>query len=277
MREANVRLKIILVLSALALVIVLIIGNRTADLLAIERTSLQTSDRVPVLVELFTSEGCSSCPPADQLLAQLEQTQPIDGVEVIALSEHVDYWNRLGWTDPYSSPAFSLRQSEYARVFGVEDVYTPQMIVDGRAQFTGSNSTRARDAISNAAREPKATVQVKRGSEDTRKGAIALDVSVSNLPAIGNDAEVLMAITESGLSSSVARGENKGRNLSHIAVVRKLMSLGKIDLNNGAGFTAKETVRIEKTWKRENLRAVVFVQERKSKQVRGVCAVRLTN
>ena len=270
------RLNFVLMLIVAALATVLVIASERAEPSAIERTDLQTSGaRVPILVELFTSEGCSSCPPADQLLAQLEQTQPIDGAEVIALSEHVDYWNRLGWTDPYSSPAFSLRQSEYARVFAIEDIYTPQMVVDGRAQFTGSNATRAREAIANASRDPKANVTLKLGSEDSPKASVSLDVSVSSMPGINNEAEVLMAIAESGLSSSVARGENKGRNLSHIAVVRKLMSLGKIDLNKAAGFTAKETVRIEKTWKRENLKAVVFVQERKSKQVRGVGSVQL--
>ena len=268
------KLKVVLVLIAAVLVTVLVTG----PLSAIEVTAMQTTTaRVPVLVELFTSEGCSSCPPADQLLAQLEQTQPIAGAEVIALSEHVDYWNRLGWTDPYSSPAFSLRQSEYARALGVEDVYTPQMIVDGRAQFTGSNQTRARDAITSASREPKALITINRISEDARKASIELDVSVSTLDGTANEAEVLMAIAESGLSSSVARGENKGRNLSHIAVVRKLASLGKIDLSKGAGFNARQSVRIEKSWKRENLKAVVFVQERKSKQVRGVAAISLSN
>jgi hypothetical protein len=255
-----------------------IVGNSAADLSAAVGGNRQTgAKRVPVLVELFTSEGCSSCPPADQLLAQLEQTQPIDGAEVIALSEHVDYWNRLGWTDPYSSPAFSLRQSEYARVFGIEDIYTPQMIVDGRSQFTGSNQARAREAITSAAREPKAVVNINLRSEDSRKASIEVNVSVSDLSGAANEAEALLAITESGLSSSVARGENKGRNLSHVAVVRKLVWLGKIDFNKGAGFSVQQTVKVEKTWKRENLKAVVFVQERKSKQVRGVGSVRLTN
>ena len=266
------KFKIVLMLIAAALVTIL--GRM--PLTAIEATGIQTATtRVPVLVELFTSEGCSSCPPADQLLARLEQNQPIDGAEVITLSEHVDYWNRLGWTDPFSSPTFSLRQSEYARVFGIEDIYTPQMIVDGRAQFTGSNQARAREAITSASREPKAVVNINLHSEDSRKASIELDVNVSALAGTATEAEVLLAIAESGLSSSVARGENKGRNLSHIAVVRKLVSLGKID--SGKGFNGKQTVKIEKNWKPENLKAVAFVQERKSKQVRGVSSVRLTS
>jgi hypothetical protein len=113
-----------------------------------------TRARVPVVVELFTSEGCSSCPPADALLARLDKTQPVEGAEVIPLAMHVDYWNQLGWADPFSSHQFSERQGEYAAAFGKEDVYTPQMVVDGVKEFNGSNSSLARETIGKAAREP---------------------------------------------------------------------------------------------------------------------------
>lgn len=230
----------------------------------------------PVLVELFTSEGCSSCPPADELLTRLEQTQPVDGAEVIALSEHVDYWNRLGWTDPYSSSEFSARQNDYARAFDTDGVYTPQMVVDGRAQFVGSNLSRAREAIANASRDSKAAVTVSLASEDIRAASITLDVRVASLPEVaGHLAEVLLAITESGLRSSVSRGENAGRRLSHTAVVRKLMPIGSIDSQKGAAFSAQPVVQIEKTWKRDSLKAVVFVQERTSRRVLGAGSVSL--
>src|SRR5580704_11614543 len=91
--------------------------------------------RVPVVVELFTSEGCSSCPPAEQLLSRMDRTQPFAGVRVIALEEHVDYWNSLGWTDPFSSSQYRIRQNDYGRKFSAEGIYTPQMIVNGQAQF----------------------------------------------------------------------------------------------------------------------------------------------
>src|SRR5689334_4635092 len=114
--------------------------------------------RIPVIVELFTSEGCSSCPPADALLARLEKNQPVAGAEVIPLALHVDYWNHLGWADPFSSHQFSERQGEYAAVFGNDSVYTPQMVVDGVREFNGSNSSLAQEAIAKAARESKGEV-----------------------------------------------------------------------------------------------------------------------
>src|SRR5579871_811761 len=99
--------------------------------------------RVPVIVELFTSEACASCPAADAMLARLERTQPISGVRIIALEEHVDYWNQLGWTDPFSAPQFHARQNEYAVAAHVEDIYTPQMIVNGQVGFEGADVNRA--------------------------------------------------------------------------------------------------------------------------------------
>ena len=274
------RLKIALVLIALALVAAVLTGKRAARLSAIESNDEQPTaggPRTPVLVELFTSEGCSSCPPADELLMRLEQTQPVEGAEVIALSEHVDYWNRLGWADPYSASEFSARQNDYVHAFDIDGAYTPQMIVDGRAQFVGSDSGRARKAIASAARDSKAAVTVSLASEDTRAGSITLDVRAERLPSVseGDSAEVLLAITESGLRSSVSRGENAGRRLSHTAVVRKLTALGSVASQGGAQFVAKPVVQIPRGWKRDSLKAVVFVQERTSRRVLGVAAAPL--
>jgi len=231
--------------------------------------------RVPVVVELFTSEGCSSCPSADALLARMDETQPVEGAEVIALAQHVDYWNYLGWSDPFSSHEFSERQDAYAHTFGNDGVYTPQMVVDGRAEFAGGNSERAFDAIAQAAREPKAEVLLSRADVPANADApVRLGVRVEKLPKLtdGDAADVLLAITEGGLSSDVSRGENSGRKLTHTGVVRRLTKLGEL----GAGaFSAETDVTLDKNWRRENLRAVVFLQERGSRRVVGAATVKL--
>jgi hypothetical protein len=235
--------------------------------------------RSPVIVELFTSEGCSSCPPADAVLAQLQQTQPIAGAEVIALSEHVDYWNYIGWTDPFSSSAFSARQETYVRAFGQQDsIYTPQMIVDGQTEFNGSAMNKAREAIAKAAGSPKADVRIVIPETKTQKDnqKVRLNVSVKNVPPVnrGDVAEVILAITEDNLSSDVSRGENSGRKLGHTAVVREMRALGRVD-QAAKAFDSETAMTIAKGWKRDDLRAVVFVQERARRRVLGAAVLNL--
>ena len=134
--------------------------------------------RVPVLVELFTSEGCSSCPPADALLAELAASQPVDGVEIVPMSLHVDYWDDLGWRDPFDSPAFSERQRAYASAFREESIYTPELVIDGDAHFA-ANRQRAIEAIARAAKATRA--ELKLGAR--RKGdEIEVQVAVGKLP-----------------------------------------------------------------------------------------------
>src|ERR1700722_15463866 len=116
---------------------------------------------VPVIVELFTSEGCSSCPAADRLLSRLEQTQPVSGAQVVAIEEHVDYWNQLGWTDPFSSPQYRRRQNDYAVAFKAKDIFTPQMVVNGLTTFVGSDSNRAYHEIGAAAQTATTLVDVE--------------------------------------------------------------------------------------------------------------------
>lgn len=234
------------------------------------------SGDVPVVIELFTSEGCATCPPADDVLAQLDEKQLVAGARIIVLSQHVDYWNNLGWTDPFSSHVFSERQSAYARVFGKKEIYTPQMIVDGRTEFPGSKRDMALQTIAQAAREPKAQVQLSLAGDagSNAPQVLNLSVRIDQFARVseGGVADVLLAITESNLTSNVARGENHGRRLSHVGVVRKLYVIGNLPADS---FTAEPIVSLDKNWRRKNLRAVVFVQERASKHVIGAAMLKL--
>ncbi len=240
----------------------------------------ELSSRAPIVVELFTSEGCSSCPPADNVLSRLDSEQPIAGAQIIALSQHVDYWNDLGWRDPFSAAGFSERQREYAGVLHSRGVYTPQMVVDGQYEFVGSSMTKAREAIARAAQSPKAVVQVQldRVAGEAAAGHLRFKVTVDNLRAVKRDgsADVLLAVTESNLRSSVSNGENAGRRLVHSAVVRQLRVIGNLEVK-AQDFTAEPAIAFDRGWKREDLRVVVFVQERASRRIIGAGVAPLAN
>ena len=221
--------------------------------------------RVLVPVELFTSEGCSSCPAADALLRELTAAQPVPGVEILALGEHVDYWNRLGWQDAFSQPAFTQRQHMYAEGFG-SGSYTPQAVVGGRTELVGHQREKLLAAIREAARAPQATVCL---TAEAAGSTHRLQVRVSGAPAAG--AQVLLAITESGLASQVGRGENAGRLLRHAAVVRELRPLGTA---TAAGtFAATVPVNVNSGWKTAGLRYVVLVQAPATHYITGAAAL----
>ncbi len=230
--------------------------------------------RIPVLVELFTSEGCSSCPPADALLARLANTQPVAAAEVIALEEHVDYWDQLGWRDPFSSAVFTARQNDYARVFENSGVYTPQMIVDGQAEFVGSAEGPARQAIHRAVQIPKAAVQLGwvRNSAASAVTAPVLRIQIGQIPQ-GDSVEAFLAVTEDNLHSDVTRGENAGRGLDHFGVVRELRRIGKLNPKASVSLTAEQVVKLLPVWKRQDLHAVVFAQEIRSRRVLAVASI----
>jgi hypothetical protein len=226
--------------------------------------------RQAVLVELFTSEGCSSCPPADTALLTLASEQPVPGAEVIALEEHVDYWNRLGWTDPFSSRALSLRQDEYGDAFGAGRVYTPQMIVDGRTEFVGSDLARAREAVAQATKGPKVPIRIS-GTPGALSDLLTVRIQSGPYDGDAGAPELWVAITEDGLATDVLGGENGGRKLRHGAVVRSLQKVGIRD----ARLAADARVRIGEAWVREQLRIVAFVQDRTSHRVLGAGATPL--
>jgi hypothetical protein len=172
--------------------------------------------RVPVLVELFTSEGCSDCPPAEKLLAQLDATQPFTGVRAIVLEEHVTYWDHDGWRDPFSLDAMTDRQKEYQFRFGLNDIYTPQMVVDGAVQFVGSNVAALSNAMASEAAKPKQALELS----DVRweNGTATFIVHGSAM----HGAKLVAVLAADSAHSQVTAGENKGRALSHVAVVRVL-------------------------------------------------------
>jgi hypothetical protein len=202
--------------------------------------------RMPVLVELFTSEGCSSCPPADRHLQQLDS-------EVIVLSEHVDYWDHQGWKDKFSSPAFTERQETYAKQFGIDSPYTPQMVVDGVAQFTGGDTRRAAAEIDKAGNRPKANILLGRT-------VAGVDVEIEAVP---HECDIWLALADNSDVTRVDAGENKGRTLSHVAVVRSIRKIGYV--KRGGTFSR----RVELPPGASAQRIVVFLQEAGQARVFG--------
>lgn len=225
-------------------------------------SSVPEAKKHPVLVELYTSEGCSSCPPADQALAFLEKEQPFMQAEIITLALHVDYWNNLGWKDEYSSPLYSQRQSVYAQRLKLDSTYTPQMIVDGQTQFVGSNLSEAGKAIIEAAKSAKANIETEFINVDTLK------IKISDVPKHG-DSTVFLAIAEDNLASNVKRGENAGKIMEHVSVVRELKPLAKIEANSNV-YEQVTAVNLQPEWKPENIKYIVFVQENESRKILGI-------
>jgi hypothetical protein len=219
--------------------------------------------QTPVVVELFTSEGCSSCPPADALLVQLSQKAP-PGLDLILLGEHVDYWNHDGWTDRFSSSQFSQRQSDYEARLHVNGPYTPQMVVDGHLQFVGNNAAALKRNLQAASTEPKiAQVSLQWEAGDHLKIAVQTPEA--------KHAHVFLAVTEDGLTTAIAGGENSGRTLRHAAVVRELRELGSVKKGS-----LEKTVEISRHsgWNPANLKVAVLVQDSDGGPILGAGSLR---
>lgn len=203
-----------------------------------------------MVLELFTSEGCSSCPPADALLAELGSDPG-----VVALELHVDYWDSLGWKDPFSQAAFTERQQRYGEVLAQNGVYTPELVVNGAAQGVGSNRKKIEKLIAAApAASVPLTVKARRDKE-----SVVVSARVEGTPPRG--AELLVALTESGLVTDVAHGENAGKRLPHGAVVRNLQAVpasGELRLGVPAGAHP------------EKLSVVAILQDRETLRILGV-------
>jgi len=195
------------------LVAALLVGGLDAAAKAEETTGSTT----PVVVELFTSQGCNSCPPADAFLGELAQRP-----DLIALSLHIDYWNYIGWKDPFSSPEATKRQRGYAQSLGLSSVYTPQMVIDGSFDAVGSNRSQVNEAIAAASQRPKVPVTVATNPEG---GWVATIPQAE----VDQPATVWLAIYDRQHVTPVRRGENAGKTLTNYNIVRELHSVGRWD------------------------------------------------
>lgn len=211
--------------------------------------------KTPVLMELFTSEGCSSCPPVDTWVEQLDRAQPLRGAELIVLSEHVDYWDQDGWLDPYSSAQWSDRQREYVRDLGLSDVYTPQIILDGREELHPSDLQSARRSLESAAHAPMMAMDLD--SAEFSRGGLTVHVVANGTEKHGGD--VFLAVALNKVITDVLAGENNGKKLTNVAVVKQLVKIGK--LQKGKPFDMTFYVKLWPDADPSNLRVIAFVQE----------------
>ena len=241
-------------------------------------TASPDAPRVPVIVELFTSEGCSDCPPVDKFLAKIGRNQPVRGVLIIPLEEHVDYWDSQGWRDPFSDPLFTMRQQWYAQHFGLPSTATPELVVDGRTQFLGHNIGKMGDAIVESAHAPQAriTLTLAGGDDkDSLHAAIRIEDYPADIPKKDDKAEVRVAVTEDDLSSQVRAGENSGKSLEHQGVVRKLLSAGEVKI--GEPFSKEVKIPLGHGWNPQHLHVVVFLEAHSSHQILGAAIIPVTS
>lgn len=225
----------------------------------------------PVLLELFTSQGCSSCPPADRVLSHLG-LDDATRARVVPLAFHVDYWDYVGWTDPFGKPQWSARQDAYRRVFGLESAYTPQLVVNGRAQLNGAREQQALQEIAADLARPAAIhlrLEPRLGGNPSRPElSVALTAEVSaDLPARKLDAYV--ALFENHIETTVSRGENGGRTLYNDFVVRRLERAFSMGGLAGARGERSMTLGLDRDWKLDNLGVAAFLQDPGTLSVAG--------
>jgi len=223
-----------------------------------------------VLVELFTSEGCPHCPEADSLLERLYSEQPVPGVEIVPIEEHVDYWDRPEWVDHFSSPRYTQRQKIYADAMDLDSVYTPQMVADGLVEFVGNNEGRALATISALGH---ATVASLRFSPAAARpaGSPGAQVQLEGQGiSLQGPASVFLVLTEDKLVSRVGGGKNSGETWKHSSIARWFYRVAKLradEKNFSAGLNLAQP---DPDWRAENLRLIAFVQEDESQRVLAI-------
>jgi hypothetical protein len=217
------------------------------------------ADARPVLIELFTSEGCSSCPPADIILQRLDDYQPIAGARLIVLSEHVTYWDHDGWKDPNSSPALTDRQSSYETALGENESFTPQFIVDGIHEVHIEHMGQMEDVLKKATDTPKVAVRIADVKIDPADPTILRAHIETDANSEKHNADLYVAVALSHVESQVLKGENGGKHLVHVAVVQQLTKVGK--LPKGRSFAQDIQLKLKPGTDLKNLRLVAFLQE----------------
>jgi hypothetical protein len=262
----------ILRLSALALILA-VLGSRAGSGVA---PAPATGDRTAV-VELFTSQGCSSCPPADQLLAKLAHDPKYQG-KVIPLSFHVDYWNYIGWQDPFSSARWSDRQKLYgARAFHSNRIYTPQVVVNGRAECVGNEERQVMGKIGEALNQEPAGRVTLALDPPTPDGHLRVKVGAKMVRAVGSsdrsgDLDLWVAVYESGLTTPVKAGENVSRVLRNDRVVRRFEKALTLPAAAGSEKSAEIVLGIDKRWKQDALGVAAFLQDPATLAIEGAAS-----
>lgn len=213
------------------------------------------ADKGFAVVELFTSEGCSSCPPADELISKIQKES--NGLPVYILAFHVDYWNRLGWKDQFSSAAYSKRQNQYSQWLNASS-YTPQAVVNGKKEFIGSEEGTLRNAIK-AGLQKSSLAQLTLNDIKKVEGKISLQYHVEANPT---NTSLLLALVEKNAVSKVLRGENSGRTLSHVQIVRDLQTINLNGQTNGTG-----TLTVPGSLDKQGLEVIAFLQNNKSGEI----------
>jgi hypothetical protein len=208
------------------------------------------------VIELFTSEGCSSCPSSDIVVADFLKANT---EKVFVLAFHVDYWNKLGWKDVFSKAAYTARQSQYASVFGLQSIYTPQIVVNGRHEFVGSNGSQLKRVV-----EKELTSGMGKPLNLTVTAAANNHIQVNYQLIEKTNAKMNIALVQLHVSSDIKRGENEGRHLDHVNVVRDFKVL------NTEGLTGSADIEIPAGLAKSDCKIIAYLQNPVSMEVSGV-------
>lgn len=210
------------------------------------------------VIELFTSEGCSSCPPADELVSKIQKEYKDQPVYILAY--HVDYWNRLGWRDVFSNAQYSERQHEYTKYLKTQQVYTPQIVVNGKKEFVGSEEGTLRNAIKGSLKQD-ASAQITLSGVRTEGGKVILHYQTEG--SVTNSV-LLLALVEKTAVSDVKAGENRGRKLAHVQIIRELQTVA---LTKGRGGV--ESITLPKEFNPQGWEIIALIQNTNTGEITG--------